>query len=194
MQKAWTLYKRLHYCPLSLQPQSHNTKDGSLLLAASDRRIGDLIQGKCEVNSTTLIVLYNYRATHSFISYDCANRLSLSITNLPYVLKVSTPTKKFVKTSQACLQCRFQIVYRTCFVDLKCLPLSDLDILLDMDCLSGNHIMLNYFDKTTMFPLLSFETVKPVSLYLSSLESGNGRSRSQGYILLMVSEVNHDKL
>ena len=54
----------------------------------------DLIEDKYEVNGTTLTVLYDSGATCSFISYNCVHRLGLLISDLPYVLEVSTPTGK----------------------------------------------------------------------------------------------------
>ena len=93
----------------------------------------DLIQGKCEVNSRTLIVLYNFGATHSFISHDNVDRLGLFVSKLPYMLVVSTPAGKLVKTCQCCLKCHFQIDGRSFSANLICLPLSSLDLILGMD-------------------------------------------------------------
>ena len=50
--------------------------------------------------------------------------------------------------------------------------------------------MLNCSNKTTLFPPLSSEVEKLVSLHLCSLELENGKSGSQGYILPMASKVN----
>ena len=50
--------------------------------------------------------------------------------------------------------------------------------------------MLNCSNKTTLFPPLSSEVEKPVSLHLCSLELENGKSGIQGYILPMASKVN----
>ena len=79
----------------------------------------DLIQGKCKVNSGTLVVLYNSSATHSFISHECVDRLRLSMSKLPYVLIVSTTTDKIVKTNRVFLKCHFQIDGRSFIVDFN---------------------------------------------------------------------------
>ena len=130
----------------------------------------DLIRGKCEVKSKTLIMLYDLGATYSFISLDCVTKLKLYAYELPYDLLVSTPINKLVRTSQVCTKLLFQINGRTFVVDLICLPLSGLDIILGMDWLSANRVMLNCSDKTILFPSTSsFESVIPISLYLSSL-------------------------
>ena len=99
----------------------------------------DLIRGKCEVNGNILIVLYDSNATHSFISHDCIGRLGLSASKMPYVLLVSTPTVKPVRTRLCCLKCQFHINGRTYESDLICLPLSGLDLILGMDWLLANH-------------------------------------------------------
>ena len=39
----------------------------------------DLIQGECQINDKTLTVLHDLGATHSFISFDCVNKLKLPI-------------------------------------------------------------------------------------------------------------------
>ena len=54
----------------------------------------DLIEGKCEVDSTILTVLYDSSATYSFILHDYVHRLGLPISKLPHDLEESIPTKK----------------------------------------------------------------------------------------------------
>ena len=75
-------------------------------------------------------MLYDSRATHFFISHNCVDRLGLPVSKLPYMLMVSTPTGKLVKTCQCCLNCRFQIDGRSFIANLICLPLSGLDLIL----------------------------------------------------------------
>ena len=53
----------------------------------------ELIQDACEVNDKVLSVLYDSGASHSFISYSCVSALHLPISEIPYELLVSTPTK-----------------------------------------------------------------------------------------------------
>ena len=44
-----------------------------------------------------------------------------------------------------------KISSRTFLIDLICLHLSQIDVILGMDCLSFNHVLLKYFDKTGVF-------------------------------------------
>lgn len=78
-------------------------------------------------------MLYGFGTTHSFISHDCVNKLELPMFELPYVLLVSYPAGKLVRTYQCCLSYHFQIDGRTFVSDLICLPLFGLDLILGMD-------------------------------------------------------------
>ena len=180
------------YTTASQPPASKPQHQGQVFTFSGEVAIesGDLIEGKCKVNGIILTVLYYSGAIHSFISYKCVRRLGLPVSKLPYDLEVSPPAGKQFRTSQAYLQCHLKIVDRHNTIDLICLPLYGLDIILGMNWLSANRIVLDCSNKTAMFPLLSSEAKKLVSLYLCSLESKSGRSGSQGYILLKESEVN----
>ena len=57
----------------------------------------------------------------------------LYVSSLNNDLVVETPTRGFVLTSYVCLNCPIEISGRTCFIDLICLPLSQIDVILGMD-------------------------------------------------------------
>ena len=78
----------------------------------------DLIQGVCEVSSKTLIVLYDSRASHSFISHSHVTTIQLLISELYYDLLVSTPTNKSIKTSQVSVNISLRIECRTFVANL----------------------------------------------------------------------------
>ena len=116
-------------------------------------------------------MLYDLGVIHSFISSNCVNRLKLLMSELPYGLFICTPASKHVKTTRVCMRCPFQIDDRIFITDLTCLPLSSLDLILGMDCLSANRVMLNCSDRSIVFP--STSTSKPMTsmcLYLNSLQ------------------------
>lgn len=96
-------------------------------------------------------MLYDSRATHSFISFDCVKSLDLLVSSLPYEFVVSTPTYKLVTTSIACFDCSVMVDDKTFSMNLICLPLSHLDVLLGMDWLSSNDVILNSKNKTLNF-------------------------------------------
>ena len=111
----------------------------------------DLIQGKCFINGIPLLMLFDSGATHSFISCSRVGKLKLYVSSLNKDLVVETPTSGSVLTSNVCLNCLVGISGRTFFIDLICLPLSQIDVIMGMDWLSSNHVLLNYFDKTVVF-------------------------------------------
>ena len=148
-----------------------------------------MIQGKCEVNGRTLTVLYDSKATPSFISHDCVDRLGLPMSELPYVLIVSTPAGKPVKTCQCCVNCCFEIDGRSFVANLICLPLSGLDLILGMDWLLANRAMINCSEKSIVLPPIPMKTVEPICLFLNSIRIGSSESDNQGYVLLMASDV-----
>nr|KYP38335.1 hypothetical protein KK1_040407 [Cajanus cajan] len=105
----------------------------------------------CFINGTSLIVLYDSGATHSFISHACVSKLKLLVSSLSFELIVETPTSDSVSTSDVCIKCPLSIDGRNFMVDLICLPLSQLDVILGMDWLSSNHVLLNCTDKSIVF-------------------------------------------
>ena len=111
----------------------------------------DLIRGKCYIYGKLLDVLYDSGATHSFVSDECVKCLNVNVDKLSYDLIVSTPTDKPVLTSKVCKSCPLVVEGKTFFVDLICLPLSNLDVVLGMDWLSSNQVLLNCKDKSISF-------------------------------------------
>ena len=105
----------------------------------------------CEVNGKSLTILYDSRASHAFISHHCVSTLQLPVFELPYDLLVSTPINKPIKTSKVYVSVSLRIEGRTFVTNLICL--SGLNIILGMDWLSANHVILNYSNKTVVFPL-----------------------------------------
>ncbi|KAF1884369.1 hypothetical protein Lal_00033545 [Lupinus albus] len=83
-----------------------------------------LIQGNCMVKGIPQFVLFDSGATHSFISCECVNQLSLQIEVFPFDLIVSTPTNAHVVVSTFCPKCPVVVYDRTFLVDFICLSLS----------------------------------------------------------------------
>jgi len=112
----------------------------------------DLIQGMCFIKGKTLNLLYESGATHSFFSNYCIQHLNLLISFLKTSLVVSTPTNDSIITNKVCLDCPVFIENRKFRVKLVCLPLSQLDVILGIDWLSSNQVLLNYVEKSVIFP------------------------------------------
>lgn len=73
-----------------------------------------LIQGLSLIFASLQSLLFDSRATHSFIYHVCVFYLRLSVSELPFLLVVSTPTSRSLATNYV-------------------LPLQEIDIILGID-------------------------------------------------------------
>jgi len=110
-----------------------------------------MIEGKCVINETSLSVIYDSGASHSFIAENYVKRLGLLTVNLPFNLSVSTPGNNLILTSKACWNCLLQIKGRDFLVNLFCLPLSGLEVILGLDWMSENYVLLDCHRKKVIF-------------------------------------------
>ena len=83
--------------------------------------------------------MFDYGATHSFISFDCAKKLKLLVRELEFELVVSTPTKGTIVTSSMCAECPIIIEGQIYKINMICIPLKDLEVILGMDWLSESY-------------------------------------------------------
>jgi len=93
----------------------------------------NLIMQSCLLGRHNVLVLFDSRATHSFISDACATKLSLKRRDLDCELLVSTPSSGQVATSSVYVGCVIEVAGRRFKVNLVCLPLEGLDVILGMD-------------------------------------------------------------
>lgn len=91
-------------------------------------------------------------ATYSFILLDCAERLGLKLSYMDGSMIVDTPTLGPITTLWVCLNCQLTIYGNNFLMDLVCLPLRNLDVILETNWLEFSHVHINYFDKTLSFP------------------------------------------
>lgn len=95
-------------------------------------RSDNLIQGTHFINSASLITIIDTSEKHSFISLNCATKLSLVVSSMSDSMVIDTLTYGLVTNSLVCLNCPLTIYGRKFRVDLICLPLSRLDVILEM--------------------------------------------------------------
>ncbi|XP_057452439.1 uncharacterized protein LOC130744266 [Lotus japonicus] len=143
----------------------------------------DLIQGTCVIAGTSLMVLFDSGATHSFIAEECVKRLGLLTADLPFDLVVTTPAADRLVTRTACLQCPLIYEDRKFLANLICLGLKELDLILGMDWLAQYHILLECANKTVVFP------DSGVTDYLNSYNLGKG---SPAFVNSIIAEAKND--
>ncbi|XP_050897858.1 uncharacterized protein LOC127104733 [Lathyrus oleraceus] len=90
--------------------------------------------------------------THSFFSLECAERLGLKLSYMVGSMIVDTPTLDSVTTLWVFLNCPLTSYSRNFGMDLVCLPLRNLDVILEMNWLEFNLVHINWYDKTVSFP------------------------------------------
>jgi len=115
---------------------------------------GNLVMDHCVIAGKSTCVLYDFGATHSFVSKTCVQRLGLLVCELQCDLVVSTPASGLVRTSSLCTRCPVKVEGRRYKVNLICLPLQELEVILGMDWLSANRILIDYREKKLLFPNL----------------------------------------
>jgi len=91
--------------------------------------------GRCMIADESLCVLYDSRATHSFVSIAYVERLGLLVRELQCELAVSTLASSLVRTSSLCARLSVEVEGRRYKVNLISLPLQDLEVILGMDWL-----------------------------------------------------------
>nr|KYP76073.1 RNA-directed DNA polymerase isogeny [Cajanus cajan] len=109
-----------------------------------------LVNGLCLEVKTTINSQEMYHYVF-FLQGKWSYKLKLTMSCLSYDLVVETPTNGPITTSIIYLKCLIFIFEEKFSVDLICLSLSQLDIILEMDLLSFNHVLLNCFKKSISF-------------------------------------------
>ncbi|XP_057444006.1 uncharacterized protein LOC130736177 [Lotus japonicus] len=143
----------------------------------------DLIQGMCIIAETSLMVLFDSGATHSFIAKECVKKLGLLTADLPFDLVVTTPAADRLVTRTACLQCPLIYENRTFLANLVCLGIKELYVILGMDWLTQYHVLLDCANKAVVFP------DSGVTDYLNSYSLGRS---SPAFVNSLVAEAKND--
>ncbi|XP_052735477.1 uncharacterized protein LOC128197472 [Vigna angularis] len=113
---------------------------------------GNLIISTCLLYGKSCCVLFDSRATHSFISKACVEKLGLIESEMQFDLVVSSPAAGEVRTSTMCIRCPTEVEERRFKVNLIFLPLQGLEVILGTDWLAANHILIDCGEKRLVFP------------------------------------------
>ena len=96
-------------------------------------------------------ILFDSRATHSFISPYFANKLASDKALMKSPLIISTPIGESVEVRYMYPACVVEIKERILPADLIELAILDFDVILGMDWLSENHATINCYEKCVVF-------------------------------------------
>ncbi|XP_027922628.1 uncharacterized protein LOC114180514 [Vigna unguiculata] len=113
---------------------------------------GNLVENTFLIFGNSVVVLYDSRVTHSFVSNECVRKLGLVMRELGCELIITTPTSGEVSTSFVCVGYPMEVAGNKFKVNLICLPMEGLDVILRMDCRSSNHIVIDYGRHKVVFP------------------------------------------
>ena len=78
-------------------------------------------------------ILFDSRASHSFLAASSVDVLSLEVETLDEPLHVSSPLGTRVRIDQICQDCELEISRILLTVDLWVMDISDFDVILGMD-------------------------------------------------------------
>ena len=87
-------------------------------------------------------VLFDYGASHSFISTLCVKYLGLEVETLEKPLHVTSPLGTRVKIDQICRDCMLEILGILLKVDLRVMDISEFDVILSMDWLTEHRVVI----------------------------------------------------
>ena len=156
-------------------PTSERPKAVGRVFAMTNTKVtqsSNLIQEQCVLLGYKVLVLFDSRATHSFISNDCMGRLSLEKHDLGCELIVLTSTTRQVTANSVCVGCVMEEAGRRFKVSLICLPLEGLDGILGMDWLSSNHVVTDCGWRSMVFPKM--EGLELISIQEAAKEIRKG--------------------
>ena len=98
-------------------------------------------------------VLFDPGSTPSFLSPMFAKLIDVPVSELEFILTVTTPVGKHVVCTTYHPSCMVKIGGVTFPAELILLDLHDFDVILGMDWLVGHHATMDCFNKTISFKL-----------------------------------------
>ncbi|CAA3011270.1 Hypothetical predicted protein, partial [Olea europaea subsp. europaea] len=111
----------------------------------------DVITGILSISGTSIYVLIDFGATHSFISNICLVKINASCKKNDNVLEVSMPSGGIIDTNRIAMGVKINFDGLTLEADLYVIEMKDFDIILGMDWLGKNRAMIVYFEKEVIF-------------------------------------------
>jgi hypothetical protein len=107
----------------------------------------DVVIGMFLVNDTSAVVLFDFGASHSFISAKYVAKHNLPLTLLSYQMIISSPGGD-MSARQLCPKVNLKIRRVDFVANLVVLELKDIDIILGMDWSSKHKVLIDYAKKS----------------------------------------------
>jgi hypothetical protein len=128
---------------------SQNFARGRINLVAIDeaQEAPDVVIGTFLVNSNTTIILFNSRASHSFIFAKYVAKYNLPVSLLKCRMVVSSPSGD-MPARKACPKVNIKIRRVDFFTNLTILDSKGIDVILRMDWLSKHKVLIDYARKS----------------------------------------------
>ena len=102
-----------------------------------------VIQGTFLIFHLWARVLFDSRASHSFITVLCVKYFGLEVETLEKSLHVSSPLGTRVKVDKICRDCELEISVILLTVDLQIMDMSEFDVILGMDWLAAHRVVID---------------------------------------------------
>ena len=88
-------------------------------------------------------ILFDYGASHSFVTASIVDVLGLKVEILNESLHVSSPIGIRVRIDKICRDCELEISGILLTVDLRVMYISDFDVILGMDWLTAHRVVID---------------------------------------------------
>ena len=88
-------------------------------------------------------ILFEYGASHSFITASCVEELGLEVETLEKLLYVSSPLETRVSVQLICRNCELEIYGILLTVDLRVMDKSEFDVILSIDWLTTHRVVID---------------------------------------------------
>ena len=88
-------------------------------------------------------ILFDYGASHSFITASCVKELGLEVETLENLLHVSSPLGTRVSVDMICWDYMLEISGILLTVDLRIMNMSKFDVILGMDWLTAHQVVID---------------------------------------------------
>ncbi|XP_022856836.1 uncharacterized protein LOC111377914 [Olea europaea var. sylvestris] len=116
-----------------------------------------VVTGKFSIFGITALVLFDYGATHSFVSTEYVRRLGRTPDIHEVSYSVTIPSGDVQQTNLIVRACAILIKNRELYADLIVLEMKDYDIILGMNWLSKYQASIDYMRKSVTFQPLGNE-------------------------------------